>query len=181
MNRAGLLLSLMLAAAPISALAEAAEGAAKPVPMTDAELDLYRGGFDLGPDLNFEFGAVVKTFEDGQLALQTDLNLTRNGVAVQQTAGAGVTPGPGAGVTVGPGAGAAFTTAGGTTLIQNVANGQLTNLILNRDSNRTFRQETQVTVVLPGFADVQNQIGSNLTVFHLDNELATQTIRSLGH
>jgi hypothetical protein len=176
-----LVLSLLLAAAaPIAALA-AAPGP-KPVPLSDEELDSYRGGYEVSPNLNFQFGAVVRTFEDGQLALETSVNLTQNSINVQQTAGPGVTPGTVLGPLDLAGAtGGAVSTAGGTTFIQNVANGQLANIILNTASNHTFTQSTDVTVVLPGFADVQNQILHNLTGLRLSMDVASGTVMHFQH
>ncbi len=159
-----LILSLLFfaTAAPIAALAAAPGG--KLTPMSDEELDSYRGGYSVSPDLNFQFGAVMTTFEDGQLALQTTINLTPTSVSVQQTAGPGVTPGtllnP---IDLAGATGGVFSTPGGTTLIQSLTNGQLTNAILNTASNHTFIQTTDVTLTLPGFADVQTQMLRNLT------------------
>jgi hypothetical protein len=173
-----LVLSLLLAvAAPVAAFAATPDP--KPVPLTDEELDSYRGGYSPAPNLNFQFGAVVSTFEDGQLALQTTLNLTPTSANVQQTAGPGVTPASLLnGVEL---AGATGGAAGGTAFIQNLANGQLANIIFNTDSNHTFTQSTNVTVVLPGFADVQNQILHSLTGFHLNVDAASGTVFALGH
>ena len=174
------LLGCVLAAAP--ALTWAAEPDMQPsrAPMTERELDSYRGGYDLAPNLSFQFGAVIRTFEDGQLALQTEMNMSPMGVTVQQTAGVGVTPGTLDSVDLAGATGGAFSTPGGTTFIQNVANGQLTNFIFNTASNHTFRQETDLTLVLPGFADIQGQIMRNLSAFHLTNDMAGQTISALN-
>jgi hypothetical protein len=176
-----LLLACVLAAGPTLAWAAEPQAQPLPVPMAESELDAYRGGYELSPNLSFQFGAVIRAFEDGQLALQTEMNLSPTGVTVQQTAGAGVTPGTLGNVDLAGATGGAFSTPGGTTFIQNVANGQLTNFILNTASNHTFRQETNLTLVLPGFADIQSQITHNLSAFHLLNDMAGQTISALNH
>jgi hypothetical protein len=154
----------------------------KPVALSDNELDTYRGGYSPAPDLNYQFGAVLKTFQDGQLALETTLNVSPTGNSIQQTAGAGVTAGTVIGnVDLAGAVGGAFSTPGGTTFVQNVANGQLINMILTTDSNHTYNQQTSVTLVLPGFADVQSQILRNLTGFRLSLDAGAGTIRSLNH
>jgi hypothetical protein len=177
-------LALLAAAlAPIGALADGAPSPSGPVPLSDEELDTYRGGYSPAPNLDYQFGAVLRTFVDGQLALETNINLNQSGVAsIQQTPGQGVTPGTTAGAIDLAGAtGGVFSTPGGTTLIQNISNGQLTNVILNTASNHTFNQQTEVTLILPGFADVQSQILRNLTGLRLSMDVGAGTIRALGH
>ncbi|MDB5447142.1 MAG: hypothetical protein JWQ97_2459 [Phenylobacterium sp.] len=58
--------------------------------LSDEEMADARGGVLVAGNVAFEFGAVVKTFEDGVLSLQTQVNWTPQGANVQQTAGPNV-------------------------------------------------------------------------------------------
>jgi hypothetical protein len=58
--------------------------------MSDEEMADARGGVLTAGGVAFEFGAIVRTFEDGVLSLQTQLTLTPQGPQVQQTLGPNV-------------------------------------------------------------------------------------------
>lgn len=142
--------------------------------LTDLEMDNARGGILVAGGVAFEFGAVVNTYEDGVLRLQTQLTATPNGPLIQQTAGQNVSQLTGqvlsavAGASAGKGA---VVTDSGAVILQQVSPGQITNLIVNSGSDHSFRQDTSVTLTLPGFAGTQADIARQLTGMHLSDDL----------
>lgn len=176
----------LLLATAVALIAFATPAARQPAAareeLTDAELDEARGGILVAGNVAFEFGAVMKTYEDGALALQTQVNWTPSGPQTTQTVGPNVTPG---GQTLGgldptaaatlvaatKGAPASFTTADGATLIQQVAPTQVLNVLANTGSNHTYQLDTAVTVVLPGFAATQANMAQDLTALHIAQEV----------
>ena len=61
-------------------------------------------------------------------------------------------------------------------ILQQLAQGQLVNLLMNTDSNRNFRQDTDVTITLPGFADFAADATRQLTGLRLAEDLNAVTI-----
>lgn len=153
-------------------------------PMTDEEMDDARGGILVAGNLAFEFGAVMKTYEDGVLSLQTSVNWTPTGPQVTQTAGPDVATGQQLAAGLDPTTAAtlsaathstpsSYTTADGATLIQQVSPSQVLNLIANTGSNHTYQLDTAVTLVLPGFASTQANMAQELTALHIAQEVTT--------
>jgi len=128
--------------------------------LSPAELDAQRGGVLLAGDIAFEFGAVVRTYAENKLALETRLTWTGDGPVVDQTA-------------------AAPDLAGVVTHV--VARGQIANVLTNTDSNRDFRQETDVTLTLPGFASIQQGMVRDQAAMRLADDLASGAISALAH
>lgn len=146
-------------------------------PMSDDELGDMRGGFLTAGGVTFDFGAIVRTYVNGELALETRLTWTPTGPVTEQVAGSlpGWTP-----LTLGqvggldltglsPGSsGLVLSDANGTTaLVHNVLNGQLQNLVVNAADNRDIRQDMQVMLTLPDFDLMQQdfavaQLGSQI-------------------
>jgi len=146
-------------------------------PMSDEDLGDMRGGFLTAGGVSFDFGAVVRTYVDGQLALETRLTWTPTGAVTEQITGSlpGWTPlvlGQAGGLDLSglsPGSnGLVLTDANGTTaLVHNVLNGQLQNLVVNAADNRDIRQDMQVMLTLPNFDVMQQdfsvaQLGSQI-------------------
>lgn len=130
-------------------------------PMSDEELSDMRGGFMTAGGVVFDFGAVVRTYVSGELALETRLTWTPTGPVTEQVTGSlpgwtPLTPGQVGGLDLtglAPGSsGLVLTDANGTTaLVHSVMNGHLQNLVLNAADNRDIRQDMQVTLALPNF------------------------------
>lgn len=116
-------------------------------PLADEEMADMRGGYISAAGIAFDFAADMKTFVDGELALQTSLNSVDGIIGANQQ----------------------LTLPGGmTTILHRMDDGQLSNILINSDDNRNFRQELNVTLTLPGFADMQRgfeslRIGRDLT------------------
>ena len=161
------------------ALCESASPFDNLTPMSDEDLGGMRGGFLTAGGVSFDFGAVVRTYVNGQLALETRLTWTPTGPVTEQVTGSlpgwtPLTPGQMGGLDLSglsPGSsGLVLTDANGTTaLVHNVLNGQLQNLVVNAADNRDIRQDMQVMLTLPDFDVMQQdfsvgQLGSQ--IFH---------------
>jgi phospholipase/lecithinase/hemolysin len=139
MKRLIALLACAVAMTPAAALA-------LPPPLDDSELESQRGGFVMASGLTFDFAADLKTFIDGQLALESQLSLA-DGMLSQVNA---------------------FSTPdNATTVLHQFSDGQLLNVLINTANDRTFRQELNLQLTLPGFGDVQKgmdaaRLGLNL-------------------
>lgn len=147
------------------------------LPLSDSGLKAIRGGFLIG-GVQFDFGAVLSTYVGGQLALQTTLNWTPDGVvasasspdapqklspdqAAAALASLGLSAKTLSGAVVLKGAG------GVTALVQQADARQLTSLIANTADGQSVRQDTTLTLTLPGFQAVQAQYGRQLTASSL--------------
>jgi hypothetical protein len=184
------LLMISAAAAMVSASpAKADEPSARPAAVVqDAELDKLRGGFITVTGLTLHFGAVVRSYVNDQLALQTDLTVNGAGAQLSQTAGRGYGPvAPetlsalsAAGINLAGVRGAqavAVTPDGATAFVHNFSQGALSNLLVNTGSDKSFRQETDVTLTLPGFEAVQGQMAAALTAGNLVSSMNQMTMR----
>jgi hypothetical protein len=145
-----------------------------PAAVADSELDDMRGGFVVD-GIEFNFGAVLKTLVNGQLAFQTQVTWTANGEQVATTLGPNATQG--ANVSNGTIRGLnlqgltpdqiAAVNNGATAIIQKVTGGAVQNIVLNTASDQTISQSTQLNLSLPGFARTQALFQQNIAMFHL--------------
>jgi hypothetical protein len=62
-------------------------------------------------------------------------------------------------------------TGGATRVLQNLSAGQITNVILNTASNRTIRQDTDITLVVPMLALLQQQVAADRVAASLQSAL----------
>jgi hypothetical protein len=158
---------LACATAPLAAVVMLAGSPARTedlpaAPVADAELDDMRGGF-VADGIQFNFGAILKTTVDGQLAFQTQVTWTATGAQVSQTLGPNTTQG--GKVVNGQINGLdaqglsqdqiAKMNNGATVIIHNTTGGAVQNILLNTASGVTVTQSTQVNLGLPGFAQTQ--------------------------
>jgi hypothetical protein len=154
-------LSLVAAMIAMMSAAPPPAGAAPPM-LTDEELDGQRGGLQTPLGFDVGFGATVKTFVDGTLALETRLSWTETGPQMEQVANqlGSITGAP---VRLGAlNDGALTSLAGGvTTVIHDLTMDRIASLILNTADNRTIRQETDITLVLPQLADLQQRVAAD--------------------
>lgn len=150
-----------------------------------SELAEMRGGLTLG-GLKMEFGANVRTFIDGVLALETGVRFTDSGAAIQQGTSGGSSSGlaGSSSVIVGGGAGAALRdvlpsnvdlsalagasgvvindSQGSTTALHQVTRDQIVSVLVNTAHNRRIRQELDVIVNVPNFKQFQQAVGNAL-------------------
>ncbi|AYG94329.1 hypothetical protein D8I30_03365 [Brevundimonas naejangsanensis] len=139
-----------------------------PQAMTDDDLAEARGGFMTAGGFTFGFGAVVRSYVNGQLALKTQLTWTPAGPVTQQTqhsvpgvqdlasAMQGLAAG---GIDLSglqnAGGVAVIDSDGATAILHNITTSQLQNLIINNADNRNIRQEMELNLFLPDLAAIQ--------------------------
>lgn len=144
----------------------------------DAELDELRGGYLVAADLAFQFGAVMRTYENGALSLQTQFVWAPDGQQVTRLFGDGVTELSDA--DLGGIAGGVFVTPGGALMTHDHSAGQFMNLLINTENNRDFRQDLAITLVLPGFEATQSDLGRQLMGLRLADEISLGSVFALG-
>ncbi len=167
MNARALLLSgFLMAALATPAWAEDIWGSDVEV-VSDDELNDYRGGFAVA-GLNINFGATVTTLLNGIPALVTTLTWTDVGAFVEETVGdlgqniAGITAEQRAALGLdgleNAGGVVIDDEAGVTTLVHNITEGSLQNIIINNATGRDLSQQIDVTLTLPGFELIQESL-----------------------
>jgi hypothetical protein len=152
-------------------LGAAGQAAAAPPTLSDPELAAQRGGLQTPNGFEIGFAATVRTYVDGQLALETHLAWTDQGVQTARVDGAGQAlaspPGTTFTATI-PGS------AGGTTQVsQDFSPNRIANVVLNTASGRTIRQDTDITLVVPQLADLQRQAVADRMAASLQSALGT--------
>jgi hypothetical protein len=131
--------------------------------MGEEELGGLRGGLVVTPQLAVNFGAQITTFVDGAPVLMTNLTWTDSGRFVEQTVGEigqridELSPEARQALGVeGLSGGVVVADADGVTaLVHNITDTAVQNIIVNTAMGREIRQEVDVQLILPGFADVQ--------------------------
>lgn len=151
-----------------TAQAQAIEDFADAQVLSLDQLDEVRGGLQLPSGAEFGFGAVMSTFVDGSLALQTRLTWTALGPVETVEVGM-LTPNLTAaaaagGITLQGGPTIQGLVVGGdggiTAVVHGVSGQHLTNLVINNANNRDIRQSTDITLDIPGFAQMQQDIAA---------------------
>lgn len=196
----GLLASASLAVVPdIANAAPASSSASKaqdgndvqglPV-VSDEELSHNRGGFTW-QGVNISLGAEMRTFLDGALVLQTNISWTSSGATTTQFVSGALTPADaaqlqagmlsGAGITMRVGDQSVFlANAGQTALIQG-PEGAIQNILINRASNISIRQEVDATLDLQNFGPFQQETMQSRLGDSLGAAINAATLGSLGN
>ena len=147
----------------------------------ETELADLRGGFTLPNGQEMNFGATVRTYAGGALALQTELILTDTGALIEQTIGElgraltsltpeeredlGLTEIGDAGVVIAD-------ESGVTALVQEMSEGSLQNIILNTASGRDLRQEIDVTITLENYNIFEAAITNELLGMRITDDVS---------
>jgi hypothetical protein len=161
--------SLLLAALVLAGAAQA--GLAAPEPMSDADLAGVRGGLMTPLGIEVGFSAQVRTYVDGQLALETQMTWTDQGAVAKRSgalAAEGV-PGLPAGIwsAMLPGIG-----SGTTEIVQDFSDGRVASMVLNSASNRTIRQDIDIQLAIPQLATLEQQAATARLALQLQNATA---------
>lgn len=124
-------------------------------PLDDSAMETARGGLRTAQGLEIGFGASVKTYVDGRLALETKLTWTEAG-AVSERAyvsddAKALTPGADTSAR-GP-----VTIAPGAQVIHDLTQNRIAGVVLNTGHDRTIRQDADITLHLPQLPDLQLQ------------------------
>lgn len=144
-------------------------------PVDDAVLAETRAGYVSANGLTFDFGAQITSTLDGQVVLQTSLNLTAEGLQRVQTALPGldrlVANGAQYGLILGdlPESGVIVQASEGATAFIHDTTGGLVNYVVNNASGHDVVQNTRLTIVMPDLQTLQQQI----SVTKLTNALNT--------
>jgi hypothetical protein len=162
------LIGLTLLASPTVAAAQDAAPAGDR--LAEPQLDAVRGGLRTPSGLEFGFGAVVRAYVDGALALESQVTWTDQGAVETETArAAGLAPADDPALAALGWSGLVIPGEGGSTaLLHGLDQGAVTNIVLNTASNRNIRQETLVTLNLPTLDQVRKdalaaRMGSGLS------------------
>lgn len=133
----------------------------------DTEMDDLRGGFNVG-GIEIGFGAIVTSTLNGVPVMTTQLNVTDTGTIVQQTMNnvgqnlASLTPEQLAALGLSAFAGlngiVVNSESGITAFVHNVTNGSLQNILVNTATGQDIEQNIDVTLTLPGFEYIQQQL-----------------------
>ena len=138
---------------------EAQPEAGQSVRLDDEALDSARGGLSTPMGFDIGFGATVRTYVDGSLALETRLTWTAEGAVSQRVfesaAATALTPNRSEG-----GASAPVTVAPGSVVIHDLAANRIASVLMNSGSDRQIRQETDVTLHLPQLPDLQQRLAT---------------------
>lgn len=146
--------------------------------LTTAELSAQTGGLRTPFGVDIGFGAVVKTYVDGNLALETQLTWTKQGAVqttvsgmpdsdlAQQAAGGGIhLDGAAATGLFLPG------DNGGTAVLHNLDNGNVASFVFNTADNRNIRQDTAITLAIPGLDQLQKDFAGQQTAARLSDSV----------
>lgn len=163
-------LLLSATALTLTALPAAAEAFDSPwgddiAVMEDEEMADARGGIAIAPGLDINFGALITTFIDDVPTLTTQLTWSETGALVRQTLGnlgqpiQDLSPAALAALGIdslgGLGGVVIDDENGLTTVVHNVTDGALQNIVINSANDRNLRQEIAVTLEIPGFELMQ--------------------------
>lgn len=157
--------------------------------MDDAELENVRGGFAVG-GINFNFGAVVTSTLNGVPVLTTQITMIDSGAIVQETLSAvgrnlaelqpeeltalGLQDTENAaGVVI-------ASESGVTAFVHNVTDGALQNIIVNTATGQNISQDIDVTLTLPGFEYIQDQLALETFGLRITDDLQNIAIGSRG-
>lgn len=169
-----LIAAAALAAAPLGAAHADAFDGCEVAP--DADLAAARGGFVTPDGITFDLGAIIRTYQDGELALMTQVNWTPQGAAIAtQTPGSAyataAAAAQGAADRLANGAVSFTDGSGSTAIVHDIAGQSLRNLIVTSASDTRFLQDIEVTITLPGFEAMQAAFTSEKLGIRLGGEI----------
>lgn len=135
--------------------------------LSDAELSEQRGGFRFG-GMDISFGADIRTYIDGELALQTLINWTNEGASTSTFVSGVLTPASAdqlrngvlstGSITMRVGDNTVYLANGGqTALLQRTDNG-IQNILVNTASHITLTQDVTATLTLDGYDSFRSQV-----------------------
>jgi hypothetical protein len=130
--------------------------------MTDEQMDSHRAGFVTPTGLEVHLGAEVRTFVDGQLALQTRLSWTEAGVTREVVTGQQT---PEAAARLGfdltnvEWSGLVIERPDGVAAaLSHVSDSRIANVLVNTASDQDIRLETELTLHVPDLENFQNEV-----------------------
>lgn len=128
-------------------------------PLTDESLAESRGGLATPLGVDIGFGASVRTYVDGALALETRLTWTPEGARSERVfeseAAKALNP-----QQTGQNGAAPVVVAPGASVIHDLTENRIASVVLNTGSDRVIRQDTDVSLYLPQLPDLQQRIAA---------------------
>jgi len=156
----------------------------------DAELAESRGGFSW-QGVEIGLGAEIRTYLDGALVLQTNISWTATGATATQLVSGALTPADAAqlqagllsrsGISMRVGDQSVFMANGGQTALIQRTDGAIQNVLINRASNISARQEVDATLDLHNFGQFQQQIGQSRMGDAIGDAIDLGTLGAIGH
>ncbi|HET8750742.1 MAG TPA: hypothetical protein VFM42_08380 [Sphingomicrobium sp.] len=156
----------------------------------DEELAQARGGFNW-QGVEIGLGAEIRTYLDGNLVLQTNISWSASGAQRSQVVSGALTAADaaqlqagilsGGGIRMQVGGQSVFLANGGQTAIFHDAEGTIQNVLINRASNITARQEIDVALDLHNFGQFQAQMTQSRVVDAIGDAMGLASFDALGH
>jgi hypothetical protein len=157
--------------------------------VADAELAGQRGGF-LWNGVSVSLGAHIRTYMNGELALETVVSWTPAGNSVTQTASPALTPATAAqvqagvltsgGITARVGDDTVFLANGGQTALLHRTDGGIQNVLINTASHVDITQQVDATLDLAGYDTFASDVGISRLGIGLGDAAGAATAGSLG-
>lgn len=176
-------LALLALAAPAQAAETPFTGS--PLMLDEPELAGETGGLATPNGMDIGFGAVVRTFVDGALVLESTLTWTTAGAATAVSAGAEarlLDNAAAAGLAVPSGAwqGVVIPGDGGeTTILQDLGEDRIASLVVNTANNRDVRQDITVDLDIPNLAQMQSDFALDQLQLRLQDAVGS-ALRDAG-
>lgn len=159
-------------------------------PLADQELAEQRGGFRW-EGVDIDLGAEIRTYLNGELALQTNISWTPAGASTSQWVSAALTPADAAqlqagiltsgGITMKVGDESVFLANGGQTAILHRTDGAIQNVLVNRANNVTGRQEVDAVLNLGNFDQFQGRLTDLRLGQAIGDAVGQATVGALGN
>ncbi len=161
-----------------------------PALVSDEELDKLRGGFVVS-GLGINFGADIRTYVNGELLLQTVLNLNDEGAHTTQTAAAGLSPVDVSALENGVLSNGNIRMKVGDTPVYLLNNGQtaivhettngVQNMLINTANGFEAVQEVDATLSLSGYENFNSNLMMDRLGSALDDVAGHAAIGALGN
>jgi len=155
----------------------------------DAELATYRGGF-AWKGVEIGLGAEIRTYLNGEQVLQTNISWAPDGAHMTQLVSGSLAPADAAqlqagilssgGIKMSVGDQTVFLANEGQTAILHRTDGPLQNVLINRASNISARQEVDAVLDLQNFGQFQHGIATSRIGTTLGDMVGQSTITSFG-
>jgi hypothetical protein len=154
--------------------------------LSDAELESIRGGYIGINGMSFSLGAVMKSYVDGSVALESTMTMDATGLATTQQLGPAAQPltaqaAASIALPVVPGAAIVPGDGGVTAFLHTLGSDQITNMVVNTASGRLIQQTTDVTVTIPNLTALQQQLALAGFATRLHDMVGTGLIAAAPH
>lgn len=190
MKRHSFSIALLLLGAMILPTAARADPLDYSAPLSDLQLRDHRGGF-VWQGVTINLGADIRTYLNGELALQTIVTWNEQGATTSQQLFGALTP-AGAdhlregvlttgGITMRVGDSNVFLANEGQTALIHRTDGAIQNILLNTASNTNLRQEAIIQLDLGGFSGFATTLSAERLNSALGNSIGDAVIANLGH